>query len=193
MQTIDRKAAGRDIQHLQETIDALHARLARLSSELEGWAQRNLEQISLDDEQILPQDAAREVVSHLHESEWIPDSRGIGQDFTPQFMDSDIAKLREARRVLSKDLEYLDKPCARYFRVPSLFAYFRDTTLGKYLRSAGGLERVLKRLFSFIHRLPVEKYALTGKGREHGYSFRASASIQLQSSHSPSECVRTCW
>jgi very-short-patch-repair endonuclease len=110
VQTIDRKATARDIQHLQETIDALHSRLAHLSSELEGWARRNLEQISLDDELILPQDAAREVVSHLHESEWIPDALGIGQDFTPQFADSDIAKLREARRVLSKDLEYLDKP-----------------------------------------------------------------------------------
>ena len=110
VQTIDRKATGRDIQHLQETIDALHSRLARLTSELEGWAQRNLQQISMDDDQILPQDAAHEVVSHLQDSEWIPDSLGIGQDFTPQFVDSDIAKLREARRVLSKDLEYLDKP-----------------------------------------------------------------------------------
>jgi len=110
VQTIDRKATSRDIQHLQETIDGLHARLVRLTSELEGWARKNLEQISLDDEQILPQDAAKDVVSHLGESEWIPDALGIGHDFTPQFGDSDIAKLREARRVLGKDLEYLDKP-----------------------------------------------------------------------------------
>lgn len=133
VQTIDRKATGRDIQHLQETIDALHARLARLTSELEGWARRNLEQISLDDEQILPQDAASEVVSHLHESEWIPDSLGIGQDFTPQFVDSDIAKLREARRVLSKDLEYLDKPLPDISEFPTsevLVQAHRD--LGQY-------------------------------------------------------------
>jgi len=110
VQTIDRKATTRDIQHLQETIDALHGRLGRLSSELEEWARRNLERITLDDEQILPQDAAKEVVSHLPDSDWIPDSLGIGPEFAPQFSDSDIAKLREARRVLGEDLEYLDKP-----------------------------------------------------------------------------------
>jgi very-short-patch-repair endonuclease/Cdc6-like AAA superfamily ATPase len=133
VQTIDRKTTGRDIQRLQETIDALHSRLARLSSELEGWARRNLEQIFVDDEHILPQDAAREVVSHLHESEWIPDALGIGEDFTPQFTDSDIAKLREARRLLNKDLEYLDKPLPDVSEFPTsevLVQAHRD--LGQY-------------------------------------------------------------
>ena len=133
VQTIDRKTTGRDIQRLQETIDALHSRLARLSSELEGWARRNLEQIFVDDEHILPQDAAREVVSHLHESEWIPDALGIGEDFAPQFTDSDIAKLREARRLLNKDLEYLDKPLPDVSEFPTsevLVQAHRD--LGQY-------------------------------------------------------------
>jgi very-short-patch-repair endonuclease len=133
VQTIDRKATGRDIQRLQETIDALHSRLARLGSELEGWARKNLEQLSVDDEHILPQDAAREVVSHLHESEWIPDALGIGRDFTPKFADSDIAKLREARRLLSKDLEYLDKPLPDISEFPTsevLVQAHRD--LGQY-------------------------------------------------------------
>lgn len=141
VQTIDRKATSRDIQHLQETIDALHGRLARLSSELEGWARRNLEHITLDDEQILPQDAAKEVVSHLPDSDWIPDSLGIGRGFAPQFSDSDIAKLREARRVLGEDLEYLDKPLPDISEFPTseaLVQAHRD--LAQYAKLSAEIE-----------------------------------------------------
>ena len=118
VQIIDRKATSRDIQALQETIDSLHARLARLTSELEGWARRNLDKLVLDDEQIFPQEAAREVVSHEHEVERIPDPLDIDPKFAPQFGDSDIAKLREARRILGKDLEYLDKPLPDILEFP---------------------------------------------------------------------------
>jgi hypothetical protein len=110
VQIIDRKAMGRDIQYLQEAIDSHHARLSKLTYELEGWALKNLEQIILDDEKVFPQEAAREVVSNLDDAERIPDAIGIGQEFRPQFGDADVASLREARRVLGKDLEYIDKP-----------------------------------------------------------------------------------
>jgi hypothetical protein len=53
-----------------------------------------------------------------HEFELIPDPLDIDPKFAPQFGDSDIAKLREARRILGKDSEYLDKPLPDILEFP---------------------------------------------------------------------------
>ena len=123
IQGLDRSAYQRDIRHLEESIDGLHARLAKIGFEVSQWAKKNLERINLDGDAVEPQDAAREVVEHVGQFEWFPDKIGIEAHFQPQFADTDIVNLREARRMLGADLKYLG--C----RLPQLAEFPTSKTL----------------------------------------------------------------
>jgi len=108
VQSIDRGGTARAIGHLEESIDALHGKLASIDHKIGDWAKKNLLKVQLDGEEVDPQDAAREVVENAGLYELIPDAIGVGQGFTPRFTDADIVRLREARRVLGSDIEYID-------------------------------------------------------------------------------------
>jgi len=47
------------------------------------------------------------VVGNVEQFEWIPDTLGITPEFAPQFLDADVVRLREARRALGQDVDYL--------------------------------------------------------------------------------------
>ena len=107
VQSLDQSGTERIIRQLEDTIDALHAKLARVDRATGDWALKNLGRVRLDDEEIDPQDAAREVVESAGEYEWIPDRLDVGPEFAPQFANEDIVALREARRALGPDVAYL--------------------------------------------------------------------------------------
>lgn len=107
VQSLDRGSTARAIGHLEESIDALHGRLAGIDRKIGDWAKRNLAKVMLDFEEIDPQDAARDVVESAGQFEWITDALGITPEFSPQFSDADVVRLREARRALGKDIDYL--------------------------------------------------------------------------------------
>jgi very-short-patch-repair endonuclease len=108
VQSLDRTSTQRAIRHLEEAIDALHGKLSTIDHRIDEWAKRNLAKIELEGEKIEPMDAAREVIGSPESFEWIPDELGIGSQFTPQFSDEDVIRLREARRTLGKDIDYLN-------------------------------------------------------------------------------------
>jgi very-short-patch-repair endonuclease len=108
VQSLDRASTARTIDHLEENIDALHGKLATIDQKISDWARQNLAKISLETEEIDPQDAAHEVIRNAGQFEWIPDSLGIAPEFTPQVSDADVVCLREARRTLGQDIDYLD-------------------------------------------------------------------------------------
>ena len=118
IQTLDRKATSRAIAEHEERIDALHGKLADTDRKIGTWAKRNLSKISIDETEIDPQDAAREVLQNLGQFEWIPDSLGVGDAFTPQFSDADIVSLRAARRALGQDIDYLNSPLPQLVELP---------------------------------------------------------------------------
>ncbi|MCH7580278.1 MAG: AAA family ATPase, partial [Chloroflexi bacterium] len=120
--SIDRPSTEREIAHIQESIDALHGKLARTDRRIADWAKRNLTKIALETEEIDPQDAAREVVENTGQFEWIPDDLEATPDFAPRFSDQDVARLRDARRILGPDIDYLDA------KLPQL-AEFPDSKL----------------------------------------------------------------
>lgn len=123
VQSLDRSSTTREIHHLEESIDALHGKLAGIDRRIGEWAKRNLAKATLEKEEIDPQDAAREVVQNTGQFEWIPDSLGIAPEFAPQFSDTDVVRLREARRALGKDIDYLDSS------LPELVAFPDSKTL----------------------------------------------------------------
>ena len=118
IQSLDRTATARAIGHLTDSIDALHGRLAVIDHKMGEWARLNLAKIMLDGEEVAPQDAAREVVENQRLFDWIPDSLGIGPEFAPQFADTDVMRLREARRVLGLDIDYLDASLPQLVEFP---------------------------------------------------------------------------
>jgi hypothetical protein len=107
VQSLDRSATARAISQLDMSIDELHRRLSGVDWQIGDWAKKNLVRITLEDQEIGPQDAAREVVENLGKFEWIPDKLGIEPAFSPQFSDTDLVRLRSARRTLANDIDYL--------------------------------------------------------------------------------------
>ena len=118
VQSLDRGSTARAISHLEESIDALHGKLASIDRKIGEWAKRNLAKVTLETEEIDPQDAAREVVENAGQFEWIPDSLGIAPEFAPQFSDADVVRLREARRALGQDIDYLDASLPQLVEFP---------------------------------------------------------------------------
>ena len=109
VQSVDTAAVAREVVQLEETIDVLHTRLARIDTDAARWARLNLARIELEGESIEPLDAAREVVEHTGRFEWLPDPLGVGPQYAPRFDEADIARLRSARRQLGADIDYADR------------------------------------------------------------------------------------
>lgn len=109
IQRIDRTAYKRDIAQIDGQIDSLHASLAKVDRQIAGWAERNLQSIDLDGEQLKPAEAANEVVLHQEDIEWFPDALSIGTDCKPQFANADVVELRAARLKLGPDIAYFGK------------------------------------------------------------------------------------
>lgn len=107
VQGLDRNGTARAINHLEESIDTLHGKLASIDHKVGEWAKKNLVKVALGIEEIDPQDAANEVVRGAGQFEWLPDLLGITPEFSPQFSDADVVRLREARRALGRDVDYL--------------------------------------------------------------------------------------
>jgi len=107
VQELNRDVLAQDIERLETTIDAMQGKLARLDRDLTRWAKLNLSRIDLQGQSIDPQDAAHEVMHNVGRYEWIPDALGVGPQYAPQFDESDIDRLREARVQLGPDIEYV--------------------------------------------------------------------------------------
>ena len=78
VQGLDRRSTATAITQLEESIDGLHGKLASIDRKIGDWAKVNLARITVDAEELVPEEAAREVVGNLGQFEWIPDPLGIG-------------------------------------------------------------------------------------------------------------------
>jgi hypothetical protein len=139
VQILDRARTAKDIRHLEESIDNLHCKLSGIDRKIGDWAKRNLTNIPLEGEEIDPQVAAQEVVAGTEQFEWIPDALGIDPDFAPQFSDSDVVGLRDARRALSKDIHYLHASLPQLAEFPdakSLLEVHQDLSAFEKLKHA---------------------------------------------------------
>jgi very-short-patch-repair endonuclease len=105
IQTIDRTTYKKDIEQLEQGIDALHAKLSGIDRQISNWAKKNLEPVIIDEIEYSPVKAAQEVVAGEGRYEWLED--GIGLENKPLFNNADISRLREARRAVAKDIDYL--------------------------------------------------------------------------------------
>lgn len=100
----------------QQQIVDLKKRLASIDSELSEFAKKHLNRIphKTSAEGLLPIELAQLIANDPDRHLWLPDHLKLDADFEPIFNEDDIAGLRQARRVLGKDLCYATK------RVPAL-------------------------------------------------------------------------
>jgi hypothetical protein len=139
VQVLDRSATSRAIRQLEDMIDTLHGKLGAIDRQVVAWAQKNLTKIALDDEEISPQDAAREISDHLGQFEWLPDPLGCQAEFHTRTSDTDMITLREARRALGPDLIYLDEALPQLVELPDaaeLVRLHRDLSQFETLRAS---------------------------------------------------------
>ncbi|MDP4196162.1 MAG: AAA domain-containing protein [Bacteroidota bacterium] len=108
VQKIDRKAWASEVKSLEDSIDDLHLRLKAIDLDIEAWAKCNLSKIELDNELIEPTKAAEEALLLPENNILSEDELTIDKKYTPRFSPSDIDQLKEARKLLSKDIVYLD-------------------------------------------------------------------------------------
>jgi very-short-patch-repair endonuclease len=118
VQGIDHAALAREVAQLEETIDGLHTRLTRIDTEIGRWARLNQSRIDIDGESLSPMEAAQEVIDRARQYEWLPDPLGIGPQYAPRFGEEDIARLREARRQVGRDLDYVGRELPSLAELP---------------------------------------------------------------------------
>ena len=104
---------NRDADALQQRVTQLKGTIASIDKEVHEWGLKQLKTIGKDlsdsDISMTAMELAEHVVKTKSNHEWFADSLGAGQEYKPQFSDADIADLRQARRVLGKDLAYVGK------------------------------------------------------------------------------------
>lgn len=108
IQVINKNAYREEIIHLEQKIDELHGKLASIDRKVTEWAKKNLNPIILDKESIMPVDAANEVIKGQGQYEWLEDK--LTPENSSLFTDTDIARLREARREAATYMHYLGIP-----------------------------------------------------------------------------------
>jgi hypothetical protein len=119
VQSLDRTATRKEIIHLNESIDGLHAQLASIDREIEKWAKANLEPVCIDAERLSPYDAAKLTVEARDVYSWLKDELGIEPQYQPRFRHDDIVRLRDARRTLVTDIQYLNAKLPEICDFPS--------------------------------------------------------------------------
>lgn len=130
---IDRSVYRREIEQIDEQIDALHGRIAKTDKEIANWASLNLDKVQIDDESLMPVEVAEYVAMNRTEVSWFPDVLTVDSSHKPQFGNAEISALREARIAIGSDLAYLGK------RIP-LIDDFPET--GKLLQVHQDLSRL---------------------------------------------------
>ncbi len=107
VQRINRPSLSQEISQIENRIDNCHAKLVKIDGQIGDWATKNLQRIALDDDTLEPREAAEEVVADQNSADWLNDAISIASAYKVQFSDGDINQLREARRSLGNDLDYL--------------------------------------------------------------------------------------
>lgn len=118
LQTIHRSDLESQIENDEQSIDNLHAKLALTDRSIATWAKNNVQSIYMDGQEIHPENAVQEIASANGEFDWLDESISIADDNRPIFDNTDIIQLREARRKLQVDIDYLGKSLPALDNVP---------------------------------------------------------------------------
>ncbi len=108
LQTINRRTLELEIIQEERYIDLLHAELSKIDLFTTEWANKNIQPFMLDGNNIFPEQAAKEVRDAMGQYEWLDDNILITSGYALKIDNTDVMRLREARRLLAIDLHYLN-------------------------------------------------------------------------------------
>lgn len=120
LQSINHRDLKNQIEGDEQLINKLHAKLACIDRSIANWAKNNIQSIYMDGQEIHPQNAAQEIAAANGEFDWLDDLISTSDENKPGFDDTDIIQLREARRTLQLDLDYLGKSLPALENIPKL-------------------------------------------------------------------------
>ncbi len=110
---LNQEAESRELR-----IKQLKKEIRRVDNEIKEWGLKQLNpvhvKLSGTSAEITAMELAQQVINDTGSHEWLPDELGSSERYSPKFTDSDIAKIRTARRKLGKDIVYVGK------RLPNL-------------------------------------------------------------------------
>ncbi len=107
--SLDTRATERDIGDGERRIAELERRITAIDTELRAFAEKHLRPVPSGDrpDGILPSELAERIVRERDQYDWFTDRPGPSDAHDLGFGDADLAAMRNARRALGHDLDYL--------------------------------------------------------------------------------------
>ena len=97
----------------QLRVKHLKKEIRQVDNEIKQWGLKQLNPIDMKlsgaSAEITAMELAQQVINNAACHKWLPDELGSSERYNPQFSDSDIARIRTARRKLGKDISYVGK------------------------------------------------------------------------------------
>ena len=97
----------------EQRVKQLEKEIQKIDLEIKDWGLKQLNPIAKElsgtENTVTDMELAQHVMSDASVHKWFPDKIGSSHKFKPQFSDSDIVRIREARRSLGKDIVYVEK------------------------------------------------------------------------------------
>ena len=109
LQNLRRSEIESEISGLENRIDGLHRRLARIDNDIEKLGRDALAPVKMGDQTIPPIEAALEVLQAGDDALWLADAINPDPIYNPVFTDDDVAAIRQARSAVGPWLNYLDE------------------------------------------------------------------------------------
>lgn len=94
-------------------VKQLNKEIGQVDIEIKEWGLKQLNPVDMKlsgtEAEITAMELAHQVINDAGCHEWLSDELGSSERYNPKFFDSDIAKIRRARRALGKDIAYIGK------------------------------------------------------------------------------------
>jgi very-short-patch-repair endonuclease/HPt (histidine-containing phosphotransfer) domain-containing protein len=94
-------------------VKQLKKEISQIDTQIKEWGLKQLnpvdKKLTSASSEITAMDLAQQVISDSGSHGWLADEIGTSEKYTPKFTDSDIAKIRNARRKVGKDIVYVGK------------------------------------------------------------------------------------
>ncbi|MBT5716225.1 MAG: AAA family ATPase, partial [Opitutae bacterium] len=103
-QTTNKNKVKEDIHDYSEKVLGSQNRISDIDEALTKYARKHLDKIEYKGKTLTAVDIVKQVLAGKEEHAWFPDELGLGEEFNPQFSDSDISEAREIRILLKENI-----------------------------------------------------------------------------------------
>ena len=103
----------REVKHNEQVVQQIKQKLNQIDTQIEEWGRKQFSPIegrlTNAAPNITPMELAKQVMNDQDGHDWFADKLGSSEQYTPQFNNADIAKIRAARRRVGEDIVYVGR------------------------------------------------------------------------------------